>query len=483
MIKSRRLRLFLGLLALVVLTAIGLVVLEKVRGGKRLERARAAYLADGGSFDPSFRFATPIPDAENFAASPALRGITKGDPGGDALRKELEKLGLKHATIPPPRDEPKRKDGHEVRARQELMPLHDYLVKSALLPVPATPTNLAAELFQAFETAHGAKIAELHATSSRPQSQFLPLATDVIAPGTFAFAEAHPELRTSLEIARGLTLHAILALRSDSADTALADLRTVHQLAVAARADAKSLIGFLTSLAITATSIQPIWEGVADRRWTDGQLQELQSILARRDLRGELTDAIAAELIATDELLGNLAEYLSAYSPGTPVARTHIVYSPWVAHNQAQLIELYHKGTIAPLRQTDGYSKAIAESAKRLTAITDSSSFDPRTLVAKLVVIAVKPCVEKTARIDAELAQAAAACALERYFLANQAYPDKLDALVPEFAPAVPLDPADGDPLRYQLTPDGRYQLHSIGVDGIDQRGAAGDITWNFAAP
>jgi hypothetical protein len=63
------------------------------------------------------------------------------------------------------------------------------------------------------------------------------------------------------------------------------------------------------------------------------------------------------------------------------------------------------------------------------------------------------------------------ATALKRYQLRHNQYPTSLSELVPELLSAVPRDPADGQPLRYRLTPDGTFLLYSIGSDGVDDGG------------
>jgi hypothetical protein len=63
------------------------------------------------------------------------------------------------------------------------------------------------------------------------------------------------------------------------------------------------------------------------------------------------------------------------------------------------------------------------------------------------------------------------AIALKRYQLRHGDYPTTLDALVPVFLPAVPLDPVDGKPLCYRPNTDGTYLLYSIGPNGTDDGG------------
>jgi hypothetical protein len=72
-------------------------------------------------------------------------------------------------------------------------------------------------------------------------------------------------------------------------------------------------------------------------------------------------------------------------------------------------------------------------------------------------------------------AQAAQRCAetamaAERYRLAEQRWPDNLNALVPRFLAAVPADPFDGQPLRLRCLPDG-IVIYSVGPDRTDDDG------------
>jgi hypothetical protein len=70
----------------------------------------------------------------------------------------------------------------------------------------------------------------------------------------------------------------------------------------------------------------------------------------------------------------------------------------------------------------------------------------------------------------AELRLTAAALALERYRLRYGQYPDALDELAPDFVPAVPVDPANGGPLRYCFTDTG-VAVYSISMNLKDDGG------------
>ena len=63
------------------------------------------------------------------------------------------------------------------------------------------------------------------------------------------------------------------------------------------------------------------------------------------------------------------------------------------------------------------------------------------------------------------------AIALKRYQLKHGNYPPDLNSLVPEFVSKVPLDPVDGQPLRYRRNADGTFLLYSVGENGKDDGG------------
>jgi hypothetical protein len=63
-----------------------------------------------------------------------------------------------------------------------------------------------------------------------------------------------------------------------------------------------------------------------------------------------------------------------------------------------------------------------------------------------------------------------AALAAERYRLAHGAWPESLDRLTPALLTEVPLDPFDGEPLRYRRFAEG-VVVYSVGEDGRDDGG------------
>lgn len=86
--------------------------------------------------------------------------------------------------------------------------------------------------------------------------------------------------------------------------------------------------------------------------------------------------------------------------------------------------------------------------------------------------------VRQSLRSRAYLRCAAAGMAVERYRLRHGSLPPDLSALVPDTMDAVPLDPFDGEPLRYRVD-EGRYAIYSIGENETDDGGTIGaDERW-----
>ncbi len=74
------------------------------------------------------------------------------------------------------------------------------------------------------------------------------------------------------------------------------------------------------------------------------------------------------------------------------------------------------------------------------------------------------------ARNEAQNRSVVALIAIERYRRKHDELPENLEQLVPEFLDEVPVDPFDGQPLRYIIR-DGKPILYSVGMDQFDDGG------------
>jgi hypothetical protein len=84
-----------------------------------------------------------------------------------------------------------------------------------------------------------------------------------------------------------------------------------------------------------------------------------------------------------------------------------------------------------------------------------------RNIMLGLLAPAIAKMDEATQRTEGHLRCAIAALAAERFRHRHGHLPDTLEQLVPDFLPAVPLDPKDSQPLGYQHLPD-RVVIYSL---------------------
>jgi hypothetical protein len=111
------------------------------------------------------------------------------------------------------------------------------------------------------------------------------------------------------------------------------------------------------------------------------------------------------------------------------------------------------------------------EAAKAWSAsIKAKGPFDH--VYSRILLPALELALERSAIAVAELRTAQGALAIERYRLAhNNALPDTLNQLVPQYLKSVPQDPFDGRPLRFKKHPSRGYTVYSIGRDRQDNGG------------
>jgi type II secretory pathway pseudopilin PulG len=91
-------------------------------------------------------------------------------------------------------------------------------------------------------------------------------------------------------------------------------------------------------------------------------------------------------------------------------------------------------------------------------------------VVSSMLLPALSKAVVRDVENRARLRAAQTGMAVERYRLANGKLPGTLETLVPRFLKSVPLDPIDGEPLRYRILTNG-YVVYSIGSDAQDDGG------------
>jgi hypothetical protein len=98
-------------------------------------------------------------------------------------------------------------------------------------------------------------------------------------------------------------------------------------------------------------------------------------------------------------------------------------------------------------------------------------------ILSRLLLPAYDGVFERSVRVLSLIDTAHTAVAIERYRLREGRLPDRLESLVPDYLPAVPEDPYDGNPLRFRRVENG-FIVYSVGEDLTDDGGNFSHNDW-----
>jgi hypothetical protein len=229
--------------------------------------------------------------------------------------------------------------------------------------------------------------------------------------------------------------------------------------------------------------LQPVWEGLASRRWNDPQLAALQAKLGqvdaladhRRSQRGDTLQMMNV----IDEGLAFVTGQPSELNQGRPTDENDGGVWGWLAkalypvgwlYQDKVWIYRFYQRHIDPLVAANLKNQPQAEREAEIRSITDP-------MFVLFMVPSLREVFGQGSRdaltTQIRVQQAAAACALERYRLAHGEYPVALQKLVPSYIPQVPSDilATTTSELKYHRTSDGGYQLYSVGFNHVDDGG------------
>ncbi len=280
-----------------------------------------------------------------------------------------------------------------------------------------------------------------------------------------------------------LQLRAIAELQNGQSDKALADVKLMLRLSDSIHTE-PFLISHLVSIAIVNIALQPVWEGLAAHQWSDAQLAELDSELAKLDFLSDYQTGMRGELMLCE--IGDI-EYLRHYPEQTPgltadggggsspriMARIMwgAIPNGWFYQNELRcarpMLEYYLP--VADVNQRVVRPGDVQRAEAALEAeVKQANLFN---LAERLFLPALGGAVKRFAYGQESVDLARVAIALERYRLAHGEYPESLDALAPQFMEQIPHDIINGQPLHYRRTADGQFVLYSVGWNETDDGG------------
>lgn len=478
----------LGFLTLLVVIGVALFHLEEDwRGARAFAAARKDLEVKGESLDYRHFVVPPVPDDQNLAMAPLFvrelhyevnaKTHTYTFGPGVSHPKDLADMPYgddKHPII--------KMASYELGRLPNLAGFQQFFrQKKDAFPHPTQPGAPADDVLLAL-TRYGPTLDELaRAAAERPRTRF-PL--DWNRQEFWGLSLSHYNLEQCL--VRTLCLRASANLTLAHTADALRDLELGLRLCRDMGRE-HLLIGTLVEISCLTMVLNDVWQGLAAREWSADELARLQTDLEAFDLLADFADSMRLERALTVYNFDYLKRTHNAaiftidsveQSDDAATKANHVlgwlVPGGWFDENKAVVSRFHqdymvtavdeHKHRVFPDR-TRGSQPAWRD----LTG-----SF--RLALARVVLSIFESLPLKYARSQTALDQAVTACALERFNLDHRAYPPRLDALVPDYLKAVPPDIIDGAPMRYRLSPDGRYVLHGVGWDGRDE---GGRVEWS----
>jgi hypothetical protein len=313
-----------------------------------------------------------------------------------------------------------------------------------------------------------------------------------------------PNFVTVRSIVQTLSAMAQCELLEGKPEEALRDLTLMHDLCRIMEGDRPmTLVAAMIDVAVNGLYAGTIADGLRWQGWREPQLAALDEQLKSINVLSPVKQSFDAERVADCHILETLspAQVLELINSSNASCDAH----SWKAREQSLLAKLIPRGwlyqvlviganpnpqsdfagSLDPVRQIVFPNKAQAPSPQDDTTF---SHWSPCNRLANYLATTAAPNLRKacqtTARNQTMVNQARIACALGRYHLAHDEYPETLNALVPQFIATIPHDVIGGQPPHYRRTADGTFILYSIGWDGRDNGGASrktdaeGDWVW-----
>jgi hypothetical protein len=316
---------------------------------------------------------------------------------------------------------------------------------------------------------------ELQAASRRPFSRFK-VQYDAEDPMTILL----PHYRVLLQVSKVLQVRGSAELALDKPDLAFDDLRLMLFLVDSIRAE-PFLIAMRVRDNLLKMAEQLLWEGIAQRLWSEPQLREAQAQFSQINLLECLNLGLKSERAAYgNQLFRYIRTHKIAFrrlvgSDDSAASLAYLLAGPegWFYQEQAVFQQLFQSRVADIFDAQTGHMNpsAINESRKALDRELAGSALWNHNSMSRLLLNKLLDLFERTALAQTQAELAAMACALERYRLAKGEFPETLEALVPQFANRIPADVCGGAPLKYRPLAGGQFLLYGVGWNETDDGG------------
>lgn len=277
------------------------------------------------------------------------------------------------------------------------------------------------------------------------------------------------------------TVRARLELAFGNTHEASADI--VNALNLARTLDNEPmLISQISNSAVRSRAYNVIETGIAHHLWTGAELQSFEQTLSKISPIKNLVVALRGERAGCNTTIeaalrsGNPSGLFRALpSDSDDSAPTEsqrklmqLITRVYLTRDQA----LYNNLIQSCIDEIDSANKT-GISREVLSQLGDKARSAPGKFLYPLTKMCFDPLAQAVTRSlqgEENLRLLTVACALERYRIANHAYPETLDQLVPQYLKEVPTGVLAGQSLKYRES-NGRFLLWTAGWDGVDENG------------
>lgn len=468
----------IGLTALAVLIAL-FYVEENWRGAREWQRVKAELEAQGESFDPATYIPAKIPDEDNFCATPLLANLckTKFDHQKQATTWDNEEATTIISSL---------NEYDKNAAKEKLPPVYCRKTDNWTL---GKGTDFDAwgnyylsnrEFAQAHPDARGAAAVVLHFSTHSDQWKELGKAAQ-LKYARFSISYENPRpyevfvpASSCIELTKALSLKIGSEIAVKNIAQATLDIQILIKLSRAMSTE-PDLLSQAVNMSIMNLAYQPLWEGLRAHSFHQEALNSLYSQFEGINLLSDFRLGIQGEahvffVRSMNYLQKNPQRSLALLPTWAPRG--------WYDANKAFFVRCMNDFGSA-IQPSDHYVNVKKILEKEDFLKQRRFTISPATSAAKLVMPALKNLSLRTSQSQVQLDHAKIAILLEGYYLKNKKYPATLDQLGKE----LPHDVINGEPYRYQLTPDGRYKLWSVGWNEKDDGGTRGFFKPSFGTP
>ena len=285
------------------------------------------------------------------------------------------------------------------------------------------------------------------------------------------------------QYARLLTAQGRLQKEAGDVEGGIATVRVALRMAKQMESEHPTmLIGMLVRCALYAIALQGFQEILRDAEVSPQTYRALLKDLNEHDVKPALTRAFIAERcaarLAFRRMKGGQPLQSLGGSSNPPQRR---VFNPaaswWLAYDEAFSLRLMRR--MIQISKQPGYDWGAMGFVQ-----VEASNPSPFYVLSRQLMPVFAPAYKKPAGVQARVDLLRLAVALRLYRREHGSYPADLNALQPQYLPAVPLDPFMNKPFIYRREGKG-FLLYSFGENRLDDGGAVDpkftprdDVTW-----